>query len=253
LSNAVKFTPEGGKIGLEVECNPELLNVRFTVWDTGIGIAEDDLTKLFRPFTQLDSSLSRQQSGTGLGLTLVQRMVELHGGSVSLESAPGKGSRFSVSLPWESGNYPVQGGSMVEESENIIQHTPNTSRPLILLVDDNEINLMVYSDYLLSRGYRLELAYNGEGGVRLAQECKPDLIIMDIQMPGMDGLEAIRQIRNAGLTRVKSTVILALTALAMPGDRQRCLDAGADEYISKPVSLKKLASVIQELLGAYKQ
>lgn len=249
LSNAVKFTPEGGKLSLEVTGDSEAKAVHFTVHDTGIGIAPEDLPRLFRPFTQLDSSLSRQQTGTGLGLALVQRMTDLHGGSVSLESFPGEGSHFTVSLPWCTGDEQVGKPASEENPHNASSPSLAASGSLILLVDDNVTNLSIYTDYLKSHNFRTLVAYSGEEGDRLAHQNKPDMILMDIQMPGMDGLETIRRLRSSEDPEVSGIPILALTALAMPGDRQRCLDAGADEYLSKPVSLKRLVTVIQEILS----
>ncbi len=272
LSNACKFTPEQGQVGLEVCGDSETQSLNFTVWDSGIGIATEDMPKLFKAFQQIDSSLARQHAGTGLGLALVQRLVDLHGGSVRVKSTPGKGSRFTVSLPWYGQKQLIEAPAVSEyenagidfgkEGENhpynLLTETGQPSSqtvlaPLILFVDDNETNSMVYGDFLLSRGYRLEMASNGLEALRRAQEIEPDLVIMDIQMPGMDGLEVIRRLRSQTDPQIATSIILALTALAMPGDRERCLEAGADEYLSRPVSLKKLDQVIQEQLAQRKR
>jgi PAS domain S-box-containing protein len=248
LINAVKFTPEGGAVGLEVAGDAEAGEARFTVWDTGVGIAGEDMGRLFEPFVQLDSSLARQHAGTGLGLALVYRMAEMHGGSVAVESRVGKGSRFTISLPWDgcvTGHAPCQAaGEAGPAPARALEGVPG--RPLILLAEDNEGNIETFSDYLLSRGYRLSVARDGEEAVRRAAEERPDLIMMDIQMPGVDGLEATRRIRAGGAA--PGVPIVALTALAMTGDRERCLEAGADEYLSKPVSLKQLARIIDARL-----
>jgi PAS domain S-box-containing protein len=244
LSNAVKFTSEGGDVGLEVLGDAERQMVHFIVWDTGIGITRENIGRLFQPFVQLDSSLSRQYSGTGLGLSLVKRLAELHGGSVSVESKVGKGSRFTVSLPWQeaSGGRQEAGGKM--------QEAPFVLHPAscILLAEDDETNLTTMSDYLSAKGYRVIVARDGHEVIQRAREDRPDVVLMDIQMPGMDGLEAIRHIRAEPDPRVAQVPIIALTAIAMSGDRQRCLDAGANEYLSKPVSLKELVEVIETQL-----
>jgi CheY-like chemotaxis protein/anti-sigma regulatory factor (Ser/Thr protein kinase) len=248
LSNAIKFTDQGGEIGLEVIGDPEKGMVHFSVWDTGIGIAKADITRLFQPFVQLDSSLTRAYAGTGLGLTLVQRLADMHGGSVSVESAgvPGEGSRFTVTLPWREAEM-VVGGDADAPGENATPAAPVTT---ILLADDNEISVNMMMDYLAAQGYRIVVARDGAEAVRCAIEERPDLILMDIQMPGMDGLEAIRHLRQHadpvadGDSSLAKTPIIALTALAMPGDRERCLAAGADGYISKPVSLRALVATI---------
>lgn len=386
LSNAIKFTPESGKVGLEVSADTEPPIVHFTVWDTGIGIAPADQQRLFQPFVQVDSSLSRVHEGTGLGLALVMHLTELHGGSVTLESEVGTGSRFTVSLPQFEpvnrlmddavGHSPssnalpahIQRVLIVEDSPGIIEqmtrylyaigfnhiyttdgaealdlaqknapnlilldilltevlgwdvlrqlkadsstqdipvlvvsviddevqgmalgaagylikpvtqqrleaaihtifankgdmattamgadaalHSTNpdaSSAPLILLAEDNETSIATVCDFLHVRGYEVVVARNGQEAVTYADEQPPALILMDIQMPQLDGLEATRRIRaNARLTHVP---IIALTALAMKGDRERCLAAGANAYLSKPVRLHELAETIAALLA----
>ena len=247
LSNAVKFTPQGGKIGLDVVGDRVKREVRFTVWDTGIGISPADQTRLFQPFLQLDSGLSRHYEGTGLGLVLVKRLTEMHGGALHIESEVGKGSRFTVVLPW------IENDSRSDEAEDSSQpvavsvscsapHEPGAT-PLILIVDDNTFSVRGLKDYLVFKGYCVELAADGETAIERAEGLHPDLIFMDIQMPGMDGLEAIRRIRLVpGLSAIP---IVALTALAMPGDRDRTLEAGATEYVSKPASLDQLHRLIR--------
>jgi diguanylate cyclase (GGDEF)-like protein/putative nucleotidyltransferase with HDIG domain len=287
LSNAVKFTPDGGAVGLAVTGDPKAELVHITVWDTGIGITKDDMARLFQPFVQLDSKLSRQYEGTGLGLALVDRLTKMHGGCVALESEVGKGSRFTVSIPWKAqdeldllfhrlplfagktsasvkmhetnGNGAPGHSANGHESLKVIQKDrtarpvqlcPSTEgdqqSPLILLVEDNEIGIEAMQDYLIAHDYRVIIARNGEEAIAQTNQCHPDLILMDIQMPDMDGLEATSRIRTQDeFTRIP---IIALTALAMPGDRERCLQAGANEYLSKPVSMKQLVQVIQSQL-----
>ncbi len=246
LSNAVKFTPENGKLGIQVRADREEKRVIFTVWDNGIGIHERDLQRLFRPFVQLDSILARGGTGTGLGLALVTQMVRLHGGSISVDSEPGEGSRFNIVLPWEP--------ALVSDAELRLKSTgkfrairPDVKdRPLILIIEDaRDANLMM-SDYLENAGYRVLTAPDGVTGIDLAKQSHPSLILMDIQMPVMDGLEATRRLRSD--PRFRSIPIIALTALAMPGDRERCLAAGATDYIMKPVSLKNLSQLIDRYL-----
>jgi len=272
LSNAVNFTPEGGTIGLEVVGDAENEAVHLTVWDTGIGISQEDLPRLFQPFVQLDSSLSRQYAGTGLGLALVHRMAEMHRGSVSMESQKGEGSRFTVSLPWRESvkDSRDKGPKLQDEGLSVTNlrsltfqpfvlgpkdQGPSNLQPLILLAEDNEDNINTLLDYLQVKGYRVIVARNGHEAIERAREKRPDVILMDIQMPGMDGLEATRHIRadadaSTGLsTGLAAVPIIALTALAMPGDRERCLEAGANEYLSKPVSLRGLVKVIETQLN----
>ncbi len=246
LNNAVKFTPEGGRITLEVSQLSETPQyLRIAIIDTGIGISPENIGKLFKPFVQIDSALNRKYAGTGLGLALVKRIVELHGGEVSLTSEVGLGSCFAIDLPC------VTSTSSVDEPETLptAMETPptNASSPLILLAEDNEANIETIASYLEVKGYRLVVANNGQEAIDLTRSQHPDLILMDIQMPGTDGLEATREIRrDRGFDNVP---IVALTALAMDNDRDRCLAAGANDYLSKPVKLKELAVLIQDLLS----
>ncbi|AUI68819.1 PAS domain S-box protein [Beggiatoa leptomitoformis] len=387
LSNAVKFTPENGELGLIIRSDIEHQCVYLSVWDTGIGIAEDDMPKLFKPFQQIDSSLTRNYEGTGLGLTLVQGMVEMHGGSIHINSTPNQGSRFTIHLPWRLNEASIT-ADLVEKTNNnkhdqlqlnsvliiedmniaadqvkryvnnigiasvhilsfgssaievarhlqpdvilldlvlpdmsgldVLHHLKNTTqtakipviivsildeykraltlgasaylqKPLtrqrlldvlqsiftnadfqtarqqptvphqtvptekltyqnvpILLAEDNESNIDYLTEYLVPKGFKLTVARNGREALERAKEEKPNIILMDIQMPVMDGLEATRLIRLD--TQLSDIPVIALTALAMPGDKERCLAAGATEYLSKPVSLKTLMEVINRFL-----
>ena len=372
LSNAVKFTPEGGELGLEVGADCARNTATFTVWDRGIGIAEEDLAKLFEPFIQIDSSLSRHYTGTGLGLTLVRHMTEMHGGAIHVESTPDQGSRFTVELPWSptTANEATQISSSLHapaempstslhklnpwltwlipggdagqievttaeaavdqaaatqpaailvdatstsfDGETVIQRlradketrtipllvagagidtpptgsegpilalsNPCTARallqalakvagrsvssaslmvvgsfplsPLILLTEDSEMSGSLIREYLESHQCRVLWAHDGQGALTLAEEAHPDLILMDIQMPKVDGLTAIRLIRAQPDEALAHTPIIALTALVMPGDRERCLVAGADDYASKPIKLTALLDTLRKTLRA---
>ena len=258
LNNAVKFTLEGGTITLEVSqvqresstTNPTPLNyLKIAVIDTGIGISAENIQKLFQPFIQIDSALNRQYNGTGLGLALVKRLVEIHGGNVELTSELGVGSCFAINLPINVGDPAIEeqteqdlsGQSQIGQSQ-----TEELISPLILLAEDNEANIATFSSYLEAKGYRILLANDGQQAIDLAKAEHPDLILMDIQMPVMDGLEAIKQIRlDPNLADIP---IIALTALVMEGDHERCLAVGANEYLSKPIKLKQLATIIQQIL-----
>lgn len=381
LSNAVKFTPHAGTIGLEVTGDLARHLVRFAVWDTGIGIAQEDISRLFQPFVQLDSRLARRYTGTGLGLALVARMVELNSGSVTVESEVGEGSRFTITLPWQEPDVAIQPSdrgqamradtsrgllarrvlvimSPSPESQQLIYylrtlgaevivhpcgtgsgavtmevrpdiivieaelsdlsgwdvltrikidermrgipvlitsgtderpralalgatewllrpfdqaqmeavvyrlvsqplpHAPasfsddDAAKPLgtptILLAEDDLENIAMFSRYIRSRGYQVIVAHNGVEALARAREVRPDLILMDMQMPEMDGLETTRRIRaNDDLAAIP---IIALTALAMAGDADRCLAAGANAYMSKPVRLRELILLIESHL-----
>jgi PAS domain S-box-containing protein len=263
LSNAVKFTPPDGQVVLRVIRYNSVNSlddqnwIELAVTDTGIGITNDDQQKLFQPFVQLDSSLNRQQEGTGLGLTLVKKIVELHGGTISLQSEIGQGSCFAVRLPHSC--LMMENSTVVAPDDNLNSSLSEsameiTPQAVILLAEDNESNIHTFSSYLIAKGYHLLLATNGYEAISLLKCCTneltpkdlPDLILMDIQMPGMDGIEAISWIRqNSQLAKIP---IIALTALAMDGDQERCLAAGATDYLTKPVKLKQLNLRIRELL-----
>ena len=374
LSNAVKFTSESGAIGLEVAGDAERREVRFGVWDTGIGITPEDQARLFQPFVQLGSHLSRQYTGTGLGLALVARLAELHGGRVEVESdgVPGKGSRFTVVLPWQAAPEPVeagpgdaaapralivedsplqaeqlrrsladlgyagaiysQGGGVLEKAAadlpdvilldlllpdragwevlaelkrdprtrlipvivaSVLEEQPRAAamgadaclvkpvalfdlqqaldqarvrpatvgeakpaegtaapKPLILLADDNELNTTVLQRLLWAAGYpETATARNGREALKLIRAWRPALVLMDIQMPEMNGLEAIRALRADADAELAATPVIALTALAMVGDRERCLAAGADDYLTKPVRAADLKQKLNHWLG----
>jgi PAS domain S-box-containing protein len=385
ISNAIKFTPAGGKAGLEVSASWEEQAVSLSVWDNGIGIKPEEMQKLFKPFSQIDSSLARQFSGTGLGLSLVKKMAEMHGGSVTVESTFGAGSRFTIRLPWAAASLAAEtspyGSSAVERStltiednfldaehitrylqemgfSNVVQAAaagalehaarlrpsailldlrlsdgdgmrllsafkadhrtraipviivsveervseayqagaagylvkpfskqdlrgqlakaavfqneaetvlvvstpqpaaapspdlPRPAGPLIMQADDNESNLEMIGDYLEAQGLRVISTRSGYELLAQAPELHPDLMLVDIQMPNLDGMETIRRLRAHPDPRVANAPIIAVTALAMTGDRERCLAAGANEYLSKPVSLRRLVQLIRELLAA---
>jgi signal transduction histidine kinase/CheY-like chemotaxis protein len=260
LTNAVKFTPEGGTVTLSAAViavtdadasRPPHLQI--AIADTGIGIAPENISKLFQPFVQVESALNRQYEGTGLGLALVQKIVELHGGQIGLTSELGKGSCFTIDLPYQPDvelDLPAANSSDAHESEltGLPAIAPTAARStLILLAEDNSANVATISSYLTAKGYCLLCTDNGQEAIDLALFHHPDVIVMDIQMPVLDGLDAIEKIRQQ--PSLREVPIIALTALAMAGDQERCLVVGADEYLSKPVQLKQLESVIRKLLA----
>ena len=254
LNNAVKFTPNGGTVTLEAKITEIVdeeekrnLYIDFLVIDTGIGIAPEDISKLFQTFIQIDSTLNRKYAGTGLGLALVKKIVELHGGSVDIESEVNKGSQFRVRLPYQSEFAISAIANLPSSTPEFIEVLGNRDIPYkILVADDNTANMETIRGYLESRNYQICTASNGKIAVDMAIAQKPDIILMDIQMPEMDGLTAIGLIRTNPETA--NIPIIALTALAMGEDRHRCIEAGANDYITKPVRLRKLVDSIQELL-----
>jgi signal transduction histidine kinase/CheY-like chemotaxis protein len=246
LSNAVKFTPAGGRLGLQVLADRQEKRVMFTVWDDGIGISANDLRRLFQPFVQLDSSLAREAPGTGLGLALVAQMARLHGGSVSVESQPNDGTRFTVTLPWEPALATDPELRMRSTGKFRAIRPEAKDRPILLLIEDTKEATVMLTDYLQLAGYQVLSARDALTGMDLAKRIRPDLILMDVQLPGMDGLEATRRLRSD--PNFRTLPIIALTALAMPGDRERCLAAGVTDYVTKPVGLKNLATMIDKYL-----
>jgi CheY-like chemotaxis protein/anti-sigma regulatory factor (Ser/Thr protein kinase) len=245
LTNAVKFTPQNGEVTLRVDADLKQNLIQFSVIDTGVGIAPKDLQRLFQPFVQLESSLNRQYEGTGLGLALVQRLTDFHGGSVEVESEVGIGSRFTINLPCKQETEaqlrnlePSDESLTTKLEEPILPKEEQMDRGIILLTEDNPANTITIGEYLESYGYSVVYAHDGLEAIKKAEASRPAVILMDIQMPVMDGLEAIRRLRAN--PHFAATPIIALTALAMPGDRERCLEVGATEYFSKPVSLKTL-------------
>lgn len=261
LSNAVKFTPAGGSIRLEVRLAETEMGqsnaVLFQIHDTGIGIAAEDLGRLFQPFVQVDTRFARSHGGTGLGLALVRRLTELHKGSVTVTSVKGKGSSFTVRLPLrQSAEYPESLDSVFnrptsnEKLEDLCYHPqaslPPDLAPLVLLAEDNTANIETIADFLQYEGYRVIFARNGLEAFEQAKQHRPDCILMDVQMPLVDGLEATTRIRND--PALVNIPIIALTAFAMPEDCDRCLQAGMTDYLTKPMGLKHLLAVIQKHL-----
>jgi CheY-like chemotaxis protein/anti-sigma regulatory factor (Ser/Thr protein kinase) len=250
LSNAVKFTPNGGEVGLATIGQQD--EITFEVWDTGIGIAADRMDQIFLPFIQLDSRLSRQYAGTGLGLALVERLTNISGGRIQVSSELGVGTRFSITLPKQPQGFQNAAGRIFSTDRTrsdapLGLQAPIPNKPRILIVDDDPVVQEIFSDFLQSMGGCTTQAFNGlEALEQINLEC-PDIILMDIQMPRMDGLETMRRIRE--MPRAEKVPIIALTALAMTGDRDICLAAGADEYLSKPVTLQKLKTTIIQMLA----
>ena len=239
LSNAVKFTARG-EVELRVERQngapgaPDLL--RFAVRDTGIGITPEAQLHIFDAFSQADTSITRKFGGTGLGLSISHHLVKLMGGEIRLQSTPGHGSTFSFTLPCRPTEAPPRPARRAPRT------APATAEGLpVLLVEDNRINQRLAGKLLGDRGYQVTLADNGQRALDAFARSRFGIVLMDMQMPEMDGLEATRRIRAheaaAGLPR---TPIVAMTANAMQGDRERCLEAGMDDYLSKPINADEL-------------
>ena len=253
VGNALKFTQEG-EVGLRVQADvveESASTLHFIVSDTGVGIPADKLAVIFDAFGQADTSTTRQYGGTGLGLTIARRMVELMGGRMWVESAPGKGSRFHFTLRLgTTARQTVEPESSA--SPVILVGVPSSMRDKgqslkglnILLAEDNLVNQKVATRLLEKRGHRVTLAATGEEALAALAQQSFDLVLMDVHMPGTDGIQATLRIREREkLTGLHQTVI-AMTALAMKGDRDRCIASGMDGYLSKPIDLQQLDDVL---------
>ncbi|SFI20222.1 PAS domain S-box-containing protein [Tindallia magadiensis] len=245
LKNAVKFSHSSGRIGLVVlGINPEE-KIRIEVWDMGIGINKKDIDRIFEPYQQVSSSLDRHYDGSGLGLPLSKGIIDLHQGDLSIESVPGEGSIFTLHLPWKK---PLTTDPTVgtgnDETNLYYQDLQQPIR--ILLAEDNAANIETFQLYLESKGFIVETALTGTEAISKAISINPALILMDVHMPELDGLEAIQHLKSKEHT--KNIPIIALTALAMPQDQEKCLTAGADYYLSKPIRLHQLYQKILETL-----
>jgi CheY-like chemotaxis protein len=265
--NAVKFTDQGSVVlrVSEREALPKARLIRFVVEDTGVGISQEALTRLFQPFYQVDSSTTRRFGGTGLGLTITKQLVGLMGGVISVESKEGLGSRFTVDIPFStrekraieaaSGAREREARPCDEDSEyssfasmaRVKVSASNRSRNgRILLVEDNETNRLVAGDMLEMDGYEVTYACNGREAVELVlgRRVPFDLILMDVQMPVLDGLGASRLIRE----EMPTVPIVAMTAHAMQSERKRCTDAGMSDHLSKPFEPDELRQMIDRWL-----
>ncbi|MDK9718939.1 MAG: ATP-binding protein, partial [Trichlorobacter sp.] len=248
VGNAIKFT-EQGSITLRVELREELESkalFHFSVIDTGIGISPEALGKLFTPFTQADSSVTRKFGGTGLGLSICNRLAGLMGGQISVESSEGTGSSFHVTLPLQIS----QPGAFAQEEQ--LQTSASTEwqgAPLsILLVDDSQTSQIMAASLLRHFGHRVQTAGNGADALELWHKGRFDIILMDIQMPVMDGIEATRIIREEERTTKHHTAIIALTAHALVEQRNHLLSSGFDGYVSKPLDIVVLHTEMKRVV-----
>lgn len=248
-SNAIKFTRHGSvSVHVQkVQATPNAIDIRFEVIDTGIGITSEAQQRLFTAFEQADNSMTRKFGGTGLGLAICRRLVSLMGGEIGVISQPELGSTFwfKVTLQtWEDGAHLAQeiGCESAGEDQTVV--LPDAK---VLLVEDDPVNQEVTMDLLEDAGLQVDLADNGAEAVALAQKNNYDLILMDMQMPIMSGIDATRAIRC--LPNYASTPILAMTANAFDTDRQACINAGMNEHISKPVMPEKLLETLQKWLS----
>ncbi|MFP4105511.1 MAG: PAS domain S-box protein [Phycisphaerae bacterium] len=262
LDNAVKFT-DSGTVGLTVESagpGEKGVVVRFTVWDTGMGISPEQQRHIFHPFCQGDGSVTRKHGGTGLGLTIVYQLVEAMGGQIELVTHPGDGSAFGFEVEFPEAS-DSENTSDLSDADGLrdadpsrgadaVPGEPETLTDLnILVAEDNEVNCIFARRLLEKWGHRVTLVNNGQAAVEEFQPGRYDLILMDVQMPEMDGLEATGRIRRMEAEERTHVPIIALTAYAMKSDRDKCLRAGMDGYVSKPIDAARLRRTMQQMVS----
>jgi len=249
LANAVKFTKQG-KITVSVRLlkqSDSCMNVQIDVSDTGIGISGDALENIFQPFVQEDGSTTRNYGGTGLGLTISRRLAELMGGSITVNSTPGSGSCFSVSLPFALAQTPAD-CDVSKNNSDIRFYGP----PLrILFAEDDPVNIKLGKALLNKLGHDVISVENGYDCLAALEQGTFDVVLMDIQMPVMNGEETLQEIRRAEITSKKHQPVIALTAFALRGEKERFLIEGFDGYVSKPLELSELMSEIKRVLRAH--
>lgn len=248
LSNAVKFTDNGGHIGLRLEGDTDNRIVRYSVWDTGIGISEKQMVQLFEPFVQLDSRLSRQYGGSGLGLVLTYRMAEIHGGSITVESEPGKGSQFTIALPWRTVNQTGAPPADLEHQQPTDRDLAQCKRrPSLLIVDKQLTGSAWIRELMGNEKYDILPASTAADALRLAHEVQPQLIFVDLQLNGSEGIGLIR--RMAHDEELKGQAIIAMSARVLPTEAVQAKAAGAHDYFSKPIGYKILHSLLSTVSG----
>jgi signal transduction histidine kinase len=249
LSNATKFTPKDGDITVVVTLEDKTestCRIHVDVTDTGIGISEEQQKNLFQAFEQADMDTSRKFGGTGLGLVLSKRIVEMMGGKIWLRSTPGVGSTFSFTCQFDIATTPPVPQKRVEKEE---QSIPDFSGRVVLLAEDIGINREIVKAVLMPTGVKLLEAKNGDEAISIFQEKEIDLILMDIQMPGIDGYEATRRIRALDSEKAKTVPIIAMTANVFKEDIDRCLDAGMNEHLGKPIDFTEMLSTLKKHLA----
>lgn len=260
-NNAIKFTQQGSvKIQAQLKDNDgQHATIQFHVHDTGIGIPADRLDSLFKRFSQVDASTTRQFGGSGLGLAISKKLVELMGGSIGVNSHPQKGSDFFFTIKFQNDPHSQLNNTPAElpfiEQPAMARWESQYANPVsahILVVDDNKTNLLVVTKMLQKLGHQTTTACDGADAIKKIQSDCFDLILMDCQMPIMDGYEATEHIRflKENNPTPPTVPIIALTANAMAGDREKCLEAGMDEHLAKPVGLNELEATLQTWLGA---
>lgn len=258
LDNAVKFTPEHGKIGVKIFTDDASSAIYFQVWDSGIGMSLDDLEHLFQPFVQLDGGTARHYAGTGLGLAIAYRLIDKHCGSISVESTLDAGSCFTIALPWhemtEEDIATWQGSVSSHDADSQIQQPLEQSVPsekyadvehahTIVLADDNEMFIETLASFLTEKGYRVVVARNAVEVIDRVREERPSMLLLDFEMPGMDGMKLLQTLKEDETLQNMPVAILA--SLVRPNDKERYLEAGASIYVARPFRHEWLLETIE--------
>lgn len=242
LGNSIKFTPEGGSVGLTVTTAPEEEVIQLSVWDTGIGIAEEETAKVFQPFVQLDTKLSRQYEGTGLGLTLVYYLTRLHGGGIVLETIEGQGSRFTLSLPWQA----EQNDTSPSTSQTNTPPTPQ-QQPRLLVLASAEHEKQKFSSALNAYAIDVTVTADLPQALTLACEQHPDLILIETPLPDYTLVETIHQLRTLGAAL--HTPIVVLTTVLVPGYQTLWQQTGIAACLTSPLNFRRLAALVYQYSG----
>ena len=239
IGNAIKFTTAGSvAIGFgRVAAEPGETRIAITVEDTGVGIAPDRIGALFQEFSQADSSVTRNYGGTGLGLAISQRLVEIMGGTIRVESTLGRGSTFVVETPVRL----ADAGELTDSRHMTLAESESSPGCRVLLAEDNLVNQKIGQRILEKLGCHVDLAINGREAIELADSAQYDVILMDLHMPEVDGLQSTRGIRLRGIR----TPIVALTASVMDETREACEAAGMDAFITKPIRMDEISSILK--------
>lgn len=250
LSNAIKFT-EKGHVSVKVKAldkNPDgKLNVRFEIMDSGIGIPENKHKQIFESFRQGQSETTRKYGGTGLGLTITKKLINLQGGEISLKSEVDKGTTFTVVLAYEVSD--VKSDKKKTDSKPTLDYTQALKNTKVLVAEDNNLNQLLAVEFLNKAGARPDLASNGLEALEKVSNSDYDIVLMDIQMPEMDGYEAAKKIREKG----NKIPIVAMTAHAFQGEKEKCLNVGMDDYLTKPIRFEKMVEVMSGLINKEKE
>ncbi len=251
MGNAIKFSPEGTRVGITVRDGRDANVVEFEVWDSGPGVGSEAASAIFKPFVQAEGQYSRNQPGTGLGLAIARDLAILHGGDLRLEAFDQPGAVFIVELPAEEGcieerfDFRATGAWDLVRAGDELDDSATSEIVRVLIAEDTDSNFQHLHDLLVSMGYTVDRAHNGVEAVDKAHRTSPDLILMDIDMPVMNGLDAIRILRDEPATELLP--IIAVTAMAGVADEHACRSAGADGFLAKPYPLRDLMALMQNV------